>query len=612
MRGGYIGKILRVDLTTGTMAVESLPENKARAYLGGSGLGARILYDETSPATDPLGPENVLIVATGPLTGTSAPTSGRHEIIARSPLTGIYGESDCGGTFGAELKAAGFDAVVVTGAAAEPVYLAIFNGEAKLRPAAHLWGQDTYATDEALRKELDPRGAAISIGPAGEKLALIASIMNDGREGRAAGRAGLGAVMGSKKLKGIVARGTQDVPVFNPEAMKESIRTVASDIMGGTKGFQTNGTANGLVGFEQIGDLPIKNWRQGSWAEPALNISGQRMTETILTRRYFCKSCIIGCGRRVKIDRGLSAGMEIGGPEYETLAALGAMCLIDDLQAVAEANDLCNRLGLDTISTGATIAFAMECYERGLISQKDTDGVELTWGNAEAMLEMVRRMGQREGFGRLLSEGSRRAAEAIGGDAPRYAIHTKGLELPMHDPRAYNSAAVGYATSNRGACHLQALSHAFEGRIGFPEFGYPGPLDRFASEGKGVMVARMQHVMCLLDSLKLCKFTLFGKLSIANMVDWLNWTTGWDTTFDELVTTGERIFNLKRVYNVRLGVDRAADTVPQRILTEERGEGGAAHNLPPLDSMLDEYYRYRGWDENGRPTPQKLAELGLA
>ena len=612
MRGGHVGKILRVDLTSRTTSIESLSEEMARAYLGGSGLGARILYDETSSSADPLGPDNVLVVATGPLTGTSIPTSCRHEIVARSPLTRLYGESDCGGTFGAELKAAGFDAVVVTGASSDPVYLAVFNGEAEIRSATHVWGQDTYATDEALRKELDPRGASISIGPAGEKMALVAAVMNDGHEGRAAGRAGLGAVMGAKKLKGIVARGTQEVAVANSEAIKESVRAAAVDILAGTKGFQNFGTANGLVGFEQIGDLPIKNWRQGSWVEPAQNIGGQRMAETILTRRYFCRSCIIGCGRRVTINRGISAGMEIGGPEYETLAALGAMCLVDDLQAIAEANDLCNRYGLDTISTGSTIAFAMECYERGLLSKSDTDGIELTWGNAEAMVTMVRKMGEREGFGHLLSEGSRRAAQEIGGDAWRYAIHTKGMELPMHDPRAFNSAAVAYATANRGACHLQALSHAFEGRIGFPEFGYPEPLDRFASDGKGVLVAKMQHLMCLLDSLKLCKFTLFGKLTIATMVDWLNWTTGWDTGFDELVKIGERIYNLKRMYNVRLGADRRSDTVPERILAEERGEGGAAHNLPPLEPMLEEYYRYRGWDANGVPTPEKLAELGLA
>lgn len=611
MLGGYAGKLLRVDLTTRTIREEALAESLLRTWLGGSGLGAYLLATETGPATDPLGPENRLIITVGPLTGTTAPTSCRHELTARSPLTGIFGESDCGGDFGAELKNAGFDAVVISGASAEPVYLFISDGKAELRPAVDLWGQDTYATDTALKVATDAKASVICIGPAGEKGVLFAAVMNGGRDGRAAGRTGMGAVMGSKRLKAVVARGTGRPEVVDVETLRESIREVVPTIREYTPSFQNFGTAGSVVAFHQSGNLPLKNWRQGTW-EGAEAVSGQRMADTILAGQYHCKTCVIGCGREVVIDRGASAGEKIGGPEYETIGSLGSMCLVDDLVAISEANDLCNRYGIDTISVGGTIAFAMECYERGLLKPADVDGLDLTWGNAAGMVGLVKLIGEQRGIGKLLGLGSRKAAAAIGQGAEAYAIQVKGLELPMHDPRAFHSAALGFATSNRGACHLQALSHGVEGRLTMPEIGYPEILDRFADAGKGEMVAKMQNVQCIMDSVKLCKFTLFGRLRLATIATWLSAVTGWDVTVPDLLATGERIFNLKRLYNVACGVTATDDTLPRRLLTEPRPDGGAAGSLPDLDLMKREYYVYRGWSEDGVPGSAKLAELGLA
>ncbi|MGQ9676382.1 MAG: aldehyde ferredoxin oxidoreductase family protein [Chloroflexota bacterium] len=612
MAGGYMGRVLRVDLTSRTCQVQELDEQLARKYIGGTGLAARYLYDETDEHTDPLGPDNKLVFAVGPLTGTVVPTSCRFGVAARSPLTGIWGEADCGGQWGAEFKGAGFDAVILSGAASEPVYLWIADGKAEIRSAEHLWGRDTYETAQVLSQETDSRAQTVCIGPAGERLIPIASIMNDGRDARAAGRAGLGAVMGSKRLKAIVARGSRKTPIADASTLRASVKEAVPGIVQATAAMATNGTDNGMIGFEASGDLPIQNWRMGSWTEGALKISGQTMTETILTGRYHCRGCVIGCGRKVRIGQGISAGLEIGGPEYETAGSMGAMCLVDDLVVVAQANDLCNRFGLDTISAGATIAFAMECYEKGLLSREDCDGLDLTWGNGKAVLALIDKIGRQEGIGKLLSQGTRRAAAAIGRGADNFAMHVKGLEMPMHDPRAFSSLAVGYATSNRGACHLQGFSHAYEGRVVFRDLGYDAIADRFADEGKGILVAKAQNLMALYDSLKLCKFLVFGQVRPTTILNWLNYVTSWGMDFDEFMTCGERLFNLKRMYNVRLGIRRADDTLPTRILKEPRGSGGAADNLPNLEKQLTEYYDYRGWDENGVPKAQKLSQLSLS
>ncbi len=608
---GYTNKILRVDLSKKKLEVEGLDENLAKKFIGGSGLGTKILYDETGPETDPLGPENRLIFMTGPFAATPVITSGRHHVVTKSPLTGIFGESDVGGTWGPFLKRAGFDGIVVTGKADKPVYLWVYDGKAEIRDASRLWGMDTYDLDPWSGRRPETRRWSASIGPAGEKGVRFASIMNDGNDGRAAGRCGTGAVMGSKNLKAIAVHGSQQIEIADPEGLRASLKEISPMVAKNAEGMRKNGTAGGVATFEALGSLPLQNWKfQGRWEKGAAKIAGPAMTEKILTGNYHCERCVIGCGRRVKVDKGPFAPVEGAGPEYETMAFLGSLCLVDDLEAIAKANELCNRYGMDTISCGAAIAFAMEAYEKGLITKKDTGEMELLWGRGDVMVKMVEKIGKREGLGQLLGEGVRAAAEKIGKNAVEFSLHVKGLEVPGHDPRCYNAGAVGYATINRGACHL-GFTHVFERVLAMPEIGIEKPLPRLEVKGKGEMAAKTQNVMGLFDSLKICKFTLFGGLRLTPILDWYNMVTGMPLDMAEFLKTGERIFNLKRMYNVRCGISRKDDTLPARFLTLKHEGEGLTPSLPPLGEMLAEYYKFRGWNEEGIPLPEKLKELGL-
>ncbi len=609
---GYAGKILNIDLTRSQVNSETLREDWLEPFIGGSGLGAKYLYEMTDEKTDPLGPENPLILMTGPFTGTSVPLSGRHAVISRSPLTHILGESDVGGTWGAFLKKAGYDGIMVTGKSEKPVYLWANEEKVEIRPASHLWGKDTYEVDELLKSETHEKAVASVIGPAGENQVLLASIMTDGRDARAAGRCGLGAVMGSKNLKAIVVIGARKAETFRPEEVDRLQKEYGSTINKNAENFRKWGTAGSLSLFESMGTLPLQNWKfVGRWEESAEKINGVTMSETVLTGRYFCDACTLGCGRRVKIDHGPFSGVDGAGPEYETLALLGSNCLIDDLEALCYANELCNRFGLDTISTGGAIAFGMEAYEKGLIDREDTDGVELNWGNRSALIEMIKMIAHQTAFGEVLGKGVKRASEIIGKNSVEFAPHIKGLELPAHDPRGYNAGATGFATSSRGACHLSGLSHTFERVLKSPEMGIPEPMDRYEVKGKGVLAAKSQNLMGMMDSLKLCKFILFGGVAITDIVRWYELVTGREMSADDFIKTGERIFNLKRLYNVRLGISRKDDSLPFRHLTLKRIGPGLTPNLPPLGQMLSEYYEYRGWSEDGIPTPEKLKELGL-
>ncbi len=607
MLGGYMGRFLRVDLTSRRITDERIPEATLRATIGGSGLGARLLFNETTRDTDPLGPENRLLFLTGPLTGVTIPTSGRHAVIAKSPL-GIWGEADCGGTFGNELKRAGIDGLVFEGRAEDAVTLLIADGTASLEDARDLWGRDTFETDEILRARHGKRTVVTCIGPAGERLTPIAGIMNDGSHGRAAARGGLGAVMGSKNLKAIAVCGSRRVPVIHEDRLRPLVKEMTLRIKERTQSFRDFGTAGGVLAAAAMGDMPIRNWRQGTWQVGIEKLSGQAMAETILTGRYFCKACTIGCGREVEVKVGPYAGVKGAGPEYETLAGLGSLCLVEDLNAVAKANELCNRYGIDTISTGSVIAFAMEAHERGMLSRADADGLDLSWGNAATVLALVEKIGRREGIGDLLANGVRFTARQLGGEASKFAIEVKGLELAYHDPRALASLAAGYATYSRGACH-RTYSHYLE-RNSLPELGFEKPLDRHSAERKGVATAVMQDYGGLYNSLKLCQFIIRG-VTVQEVVDCLNHVTGWDMDIAELMRAGERASNLKRLYNIRLGMSRKEDTLPLRILHEKLPEGGAANFLPDLDAMLDEYYDYRGWTRDGIPTRMKLEALGL-
>lgn len=609
-KGGYIGRILYINLSSREFKVVELDSGDVERFIGGSGLGALYLYRMSDRGVEPFSPDNPLIFMTGPLTGTRVPLSGRHQVTTRSPLTGILGEADVGGNWGSMLKRAGYDGIIVVGRADRPVYVWIHDGGVEIRGADHLWGLDTYELDDKLKRETDSRMVAACIGPAGENLVLISGIMHDGRDGRAAARCGVGAVMGSKNLKAIAVYGEGDIPVADEKALRESLRELGPTIVSMGKGLHKYGTSGAIITIEKVGDLPVKNWIEGKF-DRVENISGQRMAESILVGRFYCNSCIIGCGRRVKVEEGKYAGVEGAGPEYESLAMLGALNLVDDLNALAKANELCNRYGLDTISAGAVIGFAIEAYERGLLTKEDTDGMELCWDDPDLVITLVEQIGNNVGIGKLLGQGVMRMAGKLGGIAKEFSIHVKGLELPAHDPRAYNSLGLAYATSNRGACHLQGFTHVFERSLTLPDLGYDEVQDRFGIEGKGPFVATLQDLMCMFDSLKVCKFLLFAGVKPRHLVGWLNIVTGWDMDLNTFMRTGERIFNLKRQYNVELGVSRKDDTLPCRILTLRRGVGGAPENLPPLNLMLSEYYEYRGWDEFGRPTVEKLKELGL-
>jgi aldehyde:ferredoxin oxidoreductase len=606
IKGGYTGKVIRVDLTKGAYEIRDLGDELLEKFIGGVGIGTKILYEEGLKDTDPLSPHAPLIITTGPLTGTSVPTSGRLSVIALSPETLSYGESDVGGTWGVGLKRAFFDGIVIKGRSEVPVYLRISPGEVTIEDATSLWGKDTFETSAALKNRWGGSAKVMCIGPAGERLSKIAAIFTDGVHARVAGRGGLGAVMGAKKLKALVVDGDLRTPVHEPEKLRTSVRKAVPEIKQRTKAFSDFGTAGGLLFSEEVGDLPIKNWAWGSWKEGAIKISGEALRERMFKKRYSCDACFIGCGRVVEASTpyGVVKG---GGPEYETLAALGSNCLVDDLGAIAVGNELCNRLGLDTISCGSVIGFAMEAFEKGLITEKDI-GYGIPWGDAKAMLRLVKDIGLREGFGYLLGEGVKRAAEEIGKGAERFAVHVKGLESTMHDPRAFASLGLTYATNPNGATHWSA-SYLLEAKFTIPELGYPELLDRFSEEGKPQLVKTMQDYVTMFNSIKMCRFLL--RVNPSQIVEWFNLVTGFGHDVQSFLLSGERITNLKRLCNLRLGFGRREDTLPARFIQDKRGTGGAAEYLPNVADMVNKYYRERKWDDEGIPLPSKMEELGL-
>jgi len=608
---GYQGKLLRVDLTEQRVEVEDLDPKLLEKYVGGVGIEAKILYEETTPATDPLGPENVLMAITGPYTGTAVPASSRHHMMTRSPLTGLLGEANVGGSWALYFKKTGFDGIAITGKSDHPVYLWIHDGGAEIRDARPIWGRDSYESAAFFKSETSEKATVAVIGPAGEGLARVASIPHIGNVVRAAARTGLGAVMGSKNLKAMVAYGSGELPLAKPDILQEDVRAILPRVREATEPFGKYGTSGGVENYEKMGNFPIKNWREGRWAG-ANKISGVAMHDTILTGRKGCLRCPIACGRHIKISEGPYAPLECEGPEYETIGTLGGECMVDDLAAISKANELCNRYGLDTISTGSIIAFAMEAYEKGILTRKDTDGVDLVWGNGEALVEMVHKMGKREGIGKLMGEGVKRMAETLGKNAVEFAVHVKGLEPSAHDPRRFFSQALSYATAARGACHNASWSHPYELSLSMPEIGIPEPQDSYQVEGKAGFTAKLQDLMSMMDTLIICRFSQVGKaVNVTNMVHWLNSITDWNMDIPEFMKAGERIFNLKRLYNTRLGVSRKDDFLPPRFLTLKRTGEGLANQLPPMGRLLSDYYDYRGWTEDGIPSQGKLEELGL-
>jgi len=602
---GYMGRVLRVDLTARRVWDEPLDKELARAFVGGSGLAARLLYDLVDADTDPLGPENPLILMTGPLVGTSMPSAGRLAVCALSPLTGIWGESNTGGFVGPQLRFAGYDGVVITGRADRPVWLSIVEGQAELHDAADLWGLDAYATQERVRAALgEPKARVLCIGPAGERRVKFAAVMND--HGRAAGRTGMGAVMGAKNLKAVGLYGTARVPLADPEGFQTTVREILTGLdenMAATA-LRLAGTASYVDMALMYSDLPIRYYQQGEWEE-ASNLSGVLLADRYLTRSTACYRCPIACGRETHAP---TYGLEkADGPEYETLGALGSLLMVDDLEAVIYAGHLCNLYGLDTISTGCTLALACEMFERGLLAPADTGGIEVRYGDIPTFHRLIGMIARREGFGDLLAEGSAALAERF--DASDLAVVVNRLEVPMHDPRAFVGMAVIYALSPRGACHMEGDMYGVDTGQGAPvELGIlPG--DRFdTSEEKGRIAARQQAWRNLYNAMILCQFQNPG---VDRVLDALNGVTGWGLEVEDLLTLGKRIVTLKRLLNLRRGLTRVDDRLPD-LLLRPLTEGGTEGTTPDLDRLLAGAYAEFGWDpRTGEPTEKTREQLGV-
>ncbi len=607
--GGYMGKIAFVDLSRSEAKLRDVSPSDLRLFIGGSGLASKIIYDNVPPNIDPFDPDNIIAIMTGPMTGTIFPTSGRFAVCSKSPLTDGWGEARASGFWGPELKFSGLDGIVVTGRSEKPVYIYVEDLNVNIVKADHLWGKGALEVEEMIRRDHgDRRIKVLSIGPAGENIVRFAGLICDG--GRAAARCGLGAVMGSKRLKAIAVRGERSIEVADPERLLRVAREVSEIVSKspGAQGLRKYGTAGLVEVVEVLGDLPVKYWSMGSWPEGARRISGQTMAKTMLKGVKACFTCPIACSRLIEVGEGPYAPLYGKGPEYETIAALGSLCLIDSLEAIAEANYLCNNYGLDTISTGNVIAFAIEAFERGYITEEDTGGLKLRWGDPDTMLTLIDMIARREGVGDILAEGVKRAAEKIG--AEDLAVHVRGLEVPMHDPRAFSSLALQYATMPRGACHT-AFAYVLERSLRIPELGFTEIMDRFSIENKAHAVKVMQDFTELFDALALCKFLLLAGVSPSLIVEGLSATTGWNTSLEELLTIGERIFNLKRAFNVRCGTGSSKfDTLPSKLL-EPLPDGGAKGFVPDLRKMLPEYYKLRGWSADGIPLREKLVELEL-
>ena len=595
----WTGKILRVDLSSGAIKKEALNMTEAGRFVGARGLGTKIFCDEADPNVDPLSPQNTLIFMTGPLTGTFAPCSGRYEVVAKAPLTGTIGAANSGGHFGPELKYAGYDGIIIQNASEKPVYLYIEDDKVALRDASHLWGKTVYEATDALNAETSPDARVACIGPAGENLVLYAGVMND--KHRAAGRGGLGAVMGSKKLKAVVVRGTGGVTVAQPDGFMEACidaraKLKAHPVTGvGLAAYGTNVLINVING---VGALPTRNFRDGGEFAEADNIGGEALAEKYLIKNKGCFACSIGCGRVTRVPDGPFKSFGEG-PEYESAWAFGASCGVSDLAAVCKANFLCNEYGMDPITLGATIACAMELFEKGILSAAEI-GRPLPFGDAEGIVAMTELLCKFEGFGKKLGQGSYRLAESY--NAPELSMTAKKQELPAYDGRALQGMGLEYATSNRGGCHVR-------GYMTSPEvLGVPVKLDPLVTEGKAPLLKIFQDLTALVDSLGLCLFTTFG-LGLPEIAALYRGATGSTESDAEILLKGERIWNLEKQFNIAAGVEK--DSLPPRMLREALPSGPAKGKVADLPALLREYYEVRGWDAEGVPSAQKKTELGL-
>lgn len=613
MHNGYWGKLLRVDLHDGSLRDEAVPERVWQEYLGGTGLAAKYIRDEVPATVAPLDPANRLMFVTGPYQMTMIPGCGRWEVCSISPLTGRWGEANGGGFFGVKLKRTGYDGIIIQGRADRPLYLSIDERGASLHDAAKLWGLDAIQTGEELEKLHGQGSSAVTIGPAGEHQAPLACVLSDKAHG-VAGRTGMGAVMGAKNLKAIVVKGNKTRAAADQETLDHLINHMRQTVRGNdfAQVFRQHGEPICIVPREENGLLPLKNWAQGSWKEGAAKLGTPYYTEVLKVKPKACAFCPVGCHRHVTVADGGPYDHEGPGAEYETLGMIGSVLLIDDVKKVSYANNLLNRYGLDTISTGGVLGFVFECFEKGLLTVNDLDGIAARWGDADALIALIHKMGRNEGIGRELVKGVRHMARLVGHGSEAWAIEVNGLEIPAHDPRAFTSMGVTYATGPRGACHLHGLTEEFESGLMIPEIGLAESQDRFANTPeKGLAAARYQDWAALFNSLIQCIiYPFFGTATVTDQVNLLNALNGWNLTPREFLAIGERISTVQHLINLDRGLTPADMRLPQRLY-EPLASGGTAGHVPDLDVQLPAYFAARGWDEHAVPTPAKLAELHL-
>jgi aldehyde:ferredoxin oxidoreductase len=612
---GYAGCALLVDLSSGEITTKELPDAWFEKYVGGEGIAVRLFYDLMDPDLDAFDPAQPLIFATGPLTGTVAPASGRWNLVFRSPATGTLGISNAGGKLAPQIKRAGWDLIVVTGRAEKPVYLSILDDQVEIRDASELWGKGVADTEDLIREALDVRGVQIaSIGPAGENQVLFAAVMND--KHRAAGRGGGGALMGSKNLKAVAVRGTHPLSIADPETLKTRAKAAREELFEEVfvaEELAPFGTPSFYDAIHALGILPTKNWQQTTFPEGLDTLGHAAYHENLEVKPYACYGCPIACGRVTTIKEGPYSGMHGGGPEYETLAAFGSKCFVTDLNAVTVANHLSNDLGLDVISAGQVIATAMEWYDDGLLTDEEVGGLDLSWGNGEAVIEMVKRIAYREGVGDLLADGVKRAADALGEGAEKAAIHVKGLEMAADGVRASKGEAVAHVISPRGADHLRPYASAIDA-FGYrePQLGIEQEVD-YLEDDKKEWVKPLQEFSMVPNMLGVCLFTT---ITLAIKPDtWaglFSAAVGRVVTKEELLRSAERVINLERVINAAFGFDRSDDVLPARFLEEPAPDGRGEGETVDLDVALEDYYTSMGWDlGTGLPTTETLVSLEL-
>ncbi len=608
---GIWNKVVRVNLSQRTSHTEELPANLYTNFIGGDGLAGKILYDEVGADIKPLDPENRVVFAVGPFQGTGLPGDAKFCISTKSPLTNTYANTMAGANWGPTFKRSGYDILIIEGKADAPVYLWIHDDVTEIRVARKFWGMDTYEVIEALKEDVGERRASVlTIGPAGEKLVAIASVVADGHS--FAGRCGVGAVIGAKNLKAVVVHGTKHPPIANPDRFEMLRKELRQKTLSLGKGMRDYGTPD-IADYYSHGNIPIKYWTGDSFEEGAKNLGQPVYNEILQVKPLPCLHCTVGCHRHIKVTEPEKYACEGVGPEYEAVGMLGMSNLVSDLKAVAKANDYCNRLGIDVISAGAAIGFAIECYERGLITKEDTHGMELRWGDGDLQIELVKQIGLREGFGALFAEGNLEAARKIGKGTEEIVTHVRGLDFPCHDPRLSWSMAPNYATCTRGACHCKGLPGDVEfGLYTVPELGFPEQTEFFDAQGKTYLAVKCQDFSTLLNSLSLCMFMVNCGMTLTDILNSFNAITGLNWSIEQLIKVGERSFNLQRLINIRDGKGGEYDTMPKRVF-EPATSGFRKGKTPPFDALMNEYYELRGWDKKtGIPKKEKLIELGIS